>query len=728
MAISINFNGATIYKPGAYSKINIDLGGGFPLSPTGIVAIFGEADAGKPGAQEVDIANNVYGPDEMPEIRNKYRVGNIVDAASLVFAPAADGDIPSGAQALYIYKTNNSERASVELANDYGNIYSLEYGVGGNLITYKNILSAESAPSKIGLDIAALGSALNDAEFKIALNGGAESTVKLSVDENDHDTLTKLVAELNTLLPAGIEASEGASDNIILTMEAAVDGHRDGFGRSFEIIESVAGDLAKLGLSEGLSIASSEFRSSIIINQTRDLIIEEEALGGNVVLSIGCSSAASSATVSIDANNVSLVKDADPAINFAKSQYPTISHLIDAINLQAGWSAVIEDTLYNSLSVEWLDHVSDVGAMSASGEKPARIKKDYGEIVEFFGNSNLVSHVEKSTAPNRKGLLDAQNEIALSGGSKGYTTSADITNALEAFTKFRVNSIVPLFSRDAAEDIADDLTDINSTYTILGIHQAVKTHLSMTATTKKKSERQGYLSLKDTFNNCRSHAGLLAYERIQLAIQDIRQADALGNIKWFQPFGLAAILAGARAGSAIGTPLTFKYMNVMGIRQTAQPMSTAAENINVDFDPDLQYDQAIQAGITFLEAPQAGGFRVVVDNTTYTRDANWVKNRANVQYAADVVAYDFRNQLENIYIGKKNIVTAAEVSSTCDSILGTYLAQGITVSTDEAPSGYKDLSVSIQGNTIYINVTVVLVEGIDFVLAEITLTRAQSEA
>ena len=39
MAINISFNGATIYKPGAYSKTTIDLGGGFPLSPTGLVAI-----------------------------------------------------------------------------------------------------------------------------------------------------------------------------------------------------------------------------------------------------------------------------------------------------------------------------------------------------------------------------------------------------------------------------------------------------------------------------------------------------------------------------------------------------------------------------------------------------------------------------------------------------------------------------------------------------------------
>ena len=60
MAINVSFNGATIYKPGAYSKTSIDLGGGFPLGPTGLIAIFGESTKGKPGSAEADISKNVY--------------------------------------------------------------------------------------------------------------------------------------------------------------------------------------------------------------------------------------------------------------------------------------------------------------------------------------------------------------------------------------------------------------------------------------------------------------------------------------------------------------------------------------------------------------------------------------------------------------------------------------------------------------------------------------------
>ena len=245
---------------------------------------------------------------------------------------------------------------------------------------------------------------------------------------------------------------------------------------------------------------------------------------------------------------------------------------------------------------------------------------------------------------------------------------------------------------------------------------------------KKRSERQGYLSLKASYASSRSKVGDLADARIQLMIQDVRQIDAAGSIKWFQPWAGACMIAGSRGGAAIGLPLTFKFMNCSGIRHTAQAMSTPESSIVIDFDPDTEYDDAIQSGITFMEAPRTGGFRVVVDNTTYGVDDNWVFNRGNVLYAADIVAYNFRNVMEQRYVGVKNTVRAVEVKGTAESVLATFLAQGITVGTSDAPQGFKSLTVRIEGNTIYISVTIKLVEGIDFVLADITVQRASQTA
>ena len=46
MSIRVPFNGASLAKPGAYSRTTVNLSGGFPLAQTGIVAIVGEALGG----------------------------------------------------------------------------------------------------------------------------------------------------------------------------------------------------------------------------------------------------------------------------------------------------------------------------------------------------------------------------------------------------------------------------------------------------------------------------------------------------------------------------------------------------------------------------------------------------------------------------------------------------------------------------------------------------------
>lgn len=726
MAISTSFNGATIWKSGSYSKFSIDLGGAFALGQTGIVAIIGEAATGKPGKEEIDIGKNFFTPDQMLNIREKYGSGNIVDAAAMLFAPASDGAIPSGAQAIYIYKTNNSTRASLTLANSYGKVLANEYGVGGNRISYKATAIQEVAPVVTGVDITDF-SLLANVEFDVYVDG-----VKTHVDvftglPTTFDTAVKVAALITgALTNVTVTAS---ADHVVFTHNADATAYQKGYGKSIELADADVGvSLGKLGLIPGITVSTVESAVTIKLNQKRDLIVETDTVGGNVVLKVGCVNAVPNATVTINSTSVILKENNVAVATFNKSAYNTIGLLVEDIKLVAGWDAELANVLYGNLSLDTLDQVV-VGALSADN-LPALIKKDAYEVKQMFEESSLCGliAIDNATPLATKGLPAAKTETLLSGGTLGHTTSADIVDALYKLEGVRVNAIVPLFSRDASDDISDMLTDESSTYTIDGIHQAVKSHLSLTATTKAKSERQAVLSYKASWVDCKEKSASLSDARIQLTVQDTRNTDSKGNIKWFQPWSLACYIAGSRTGSPVGTPLTFKFMNCSGIRQTAQLMSVDEENIVVDFDPRTDYEDAIRANITFLENPQAGGYRVVVDNTTYSRDNNWVYNRGNVLYAGDVLAYDFRKQVEDIYVGVKNTISAGEVKSVCQSILGTYLAQGITVSTADAPNGFKDLNVRIEGNTIYISFTAKLVEGIDFIFSDITVSRATSAA
>lgn len=731
MAINVSFNGATIFKPGSYSRTNIDLGGGFPLGPAGLIAVIGESDAGAPGASEINIAQNRYTADQLVQIRDKYRSGPIADSAAMLFAPAADAAIPSGAQTVWYYKTNASIRALLALASSYGTVRAREWGIGGNRLSYTNTLVAETPATTAST--AAFNEALIVAGEKLILhvNGGAANTFTAPAIADNAALVAAFANAANWSggLPAGMTIVVGGVDGastVTMTQTAAPTQHQLGFGRSFQLAAGAPNLLVKLNLVAGLKTPSVEPSVSTKLDQKRDNIQEEDSMGGNIVLSLGHdgSGGALTASVTIDDDNIILNENASPVYTLPKASYSTLKDLADELNLVSygGWSAAVANAAYNQLPLSVLDQVTNVGARATLTPQPARIKKDASEVQDFYALSTLAELV----TPSEVGLPGALAETLLAGGARGATTPADIVDALEKFEKFHVNSVVPLFSRDATADIADGLTDSGSTYTIAGIHQAVKTHISLMKTTKRRSERQGYLSIKSTYLAAESQAGVLADGRLQLAIQDSRNTDAQGAIRWFQPWAIAAQLAGARGGAPIGEPLTFKFLNLAGIRHTAQAMSTPDANIVTDFDPDLQADQAIQAGITFLEAPQTGGFRVVVDNTTYGRDANFVFNRGNVLYAADIVAFNFRNALENVFIGRKNTISVADVAGVAASTLTTFLAQGITVSTADAPQGFKNLVCRIEGNTIFVQVIIKLVEGIDFILSDITIQRAIS--
>lgn len=718
MAINVSFNGATIYKPGAYSKVNIDLSGGFPLGPVGLIALFGESTRGRPGQEEADISKNVYTANDIAEVRNTYGSGPLVDAMNFLFAPASDGAIPGGAQAVYIYKTNASVRAERALAATYGTVRAIEYGVGGNTITYSAVATAEVGPS-VASSASFDESAVTAGNITICINGVSHT---VAVDGAYADNAA-LIADAATWSVAGATITVGGTDGAsTITIAASADAtaHQKGWSKTIQL---AGAPLASMNLTAGMTEASVEPAMTLTLKQTRDLLQEQETVGGNVVLECGYSGADATATVAVSATKVTLASTSE-TVEFDKANYSTVLQLVNAMNLIPGWSCAVSSTLYNSLPVSVLD-LATVGAKALdASDRPARIKKDAQEVAEFFADSQIADIVSQA----KTGLMAASAEAALTGGVLGGTSTASIVAALTAFQEIRVNSVVPLFSRDASADIADNLTDAASNYTLLGIHQAIKTHCALMSTTKNRSERQGYLSMKASFADSLDRAALLADARLQLCIQDIRNIDAQGTIKWFQPWAQSAMVAGARAGSPVGTPLTFKYFNATGIRHTAQAMSTPEEDIVMDFNPNAKFEQAIKGGITFFEAPQAGGIRMVVDNTTYQKDGNWVLNRGNVLYASDVLAFDFRNQMENIYIGAKNTVKASEVKSVAASILSTYLAQGITVATADAPNGYKKIDVSINGNVINIAVIVVLVEGIDFVLADITITRVQSQA
>jgi hypothetical protein len=477
----------------------------------------------------------------------------------------------------------------------------------------------------------------------------------------------------------------------------------------------------------------SESKRVFSIDNTRDEVVEtSDEIGGAIAFKIGYGNAsASAATVSVNQSTKRLttaitgVASVDLNINLV--QYPTLASLASYINAQTGYKAEVDST-YANVSPLDLDEVTGVGILSLTSSPVApagRVKKDKADTEAFFAESSTM----EATITATRGLPAATSKTFLAGGIIGATSGADIIAALDEFEKIRVNTVVPLFSRDSSLDIIEGKTDSSSTYLIDSIHAAVKSHCTLMSNTKNKSERHCVLAYRGSYADTKVKASNLSSFRAQLVFQDVNALSTSGDLNWMQPHALAALVAGMRSGATIGLPLTFKFFNISGLRHTTSALDEVPEDVVIDFEPRTQYDDAIDSGLTFLENPPSGGFRMVVDNTTYSKDDNWVYNRMATLHTADVVAYDFRTRLENAIVGSRNTdFTATSIRSLCESLLTGYKGQGYLGSTATAPNGYSNLSVQLNGNTVTIDATLILVEGIDFVLSTLNLKRNTSAA
>lgn len=110
MARSVTFGGQTQYKPGGLTRINAE--GMLPVgaSPSGVIQLLGEADAGEP--------HTVIEIDDPTLAKSTFQSGPLADAIRIAFSASGDTRIPGAATRVLAYKTNNSTQASVSLPGD----------------------------------------------------------------------------------------------------------------------------------------------------------------------------------------------------------------------------------------------------------------------------------------------------------------------------------------------------------------------------------------------------------------------------------------------------------------------------------------------------------------------------------------------------------------------------------------------------------------------------------
>jgi hypothetical protein len=600
MAINVNFNGASIRKPGAYSKSQVNLSGGFPLAPTGIVAIVGEAEGGAPGASE---GVQTFTSEDIASLIAKYKSGPIVDAARILIAPARDARVANGAGMIRVMKTNQSTQATLALNNAAPvalfNVKSANWGVDENLISVK------------------------------------------------------------------VEAGTVNANARIITVQK--------------------GDVKEV-------LSENPYAAWLVIQYT---------------------GAGSAATLTIQSGVLATTVTGMPSDNLSISLAgKSVQQVCDIIDGHAAYTCTTTLKLANAKSAADLDPISTPLAILAS---PQTLRAQQKELLDIINGESALITATRVT--NVEGTIAALARTFLSGGAKGASTNSNFQAAFDALLAARCNIVIPLISRDASVLAPLGLTDAASTFTVDAVNLQAVTHCITASNTKNRSERNCYISKKAAFATVQGSAQDVNHERASMLFQDVEILGADGNLKFEDPWAASCIVAGIQAGTDVGTPATFKLINVNGIAHQ-------------DYNSKTQIELAIDAGLTPLEEVDSGGFRVVVHNTTYGKDANFVFNRVSVLAAADFVAYNLRNQLEAIFIGEKVRTGSAEaIYNTTVSIMSSFLSAELIVGDDTNDNlGWKDLTVQISGNTASVNITITPVQGIDFILATITLDNIRQSA
>jgi len=697
--------------PGTYPKQSVKT---VPvgLSTSGVIALVGEAEGGAHYSEE-SLSDNFYGPDAMDNVEKKYLSGNLVEAMRLLSAPSGDSRITGSANSVVHLKTNQGTKATlaVPAPSNYGAYWSQNYGPNQNKYAAELTESqSEVVPTVTGTDVPSFGAPLNGAEFIIRLQGGAETTITLSTTVGDHDNIANLVIEIAALLPSGMGVSN-SGDSLIFSHDADATPWLKGYGKCFEI-SGQAADLTALGLTAALTVSSAELIEELNFTNSDTGLNEYFDVGGDIGLQIGHEGGTVTMTIS---SGVLTTTGASTNLNINLTDHTTLGDLADFISAFATEFSAQAPSGVRQLSPTILDEVATLGISSTgAGLFPGRVKVDAYSFNKKANESTGMAFVAGTAGVT--GLPAPHDKVFLLNGTKGSTLAADILGAASALEGLRVNFIVPLFSRDASDDIADGLTESGSTYTIDATNAIFKTHVLEMSTAKIKRNRQFIGSYWGTFNDAKTKAGNVGHYRGALTMQKVSQVNGEGEITSFMPWASAVIAAGMQCAGFYKT-IVGKLANIISFEDPT----------GFDSGTPSQVEQALDAGLLFMEKLTSGN-SWVSDQTTYGVDTNFVFNSLQAVYAADQVALTLAESIDSRFKGESladvDIATVLGfISKKADELKRVKLITG----SSDAPLGYKNVKVSISGPVMRIKIEVKLSTGVYFIPLEIEYSEVQRE-
>lgn len=373
------------------------------------------------------------------------------------------------------------------------------------------------------------------------------------------------------------------------------------------------------------------------------------------------------ATMSINNSTVTLYAPAaTPVATLDLNSYATVQQLVDRINAVAGFAATVVDNNGEKPSLNGLDTVTAQSVKTTAYTATA----DLQAIVDWL-NGTGEGYVTATRAANAGTLPAAMAFTYLAGATDGSVTNTEWTNAFTTLQSEDVQWVVPVSNSSSIHAMADTHCAFMSNVArmerraIVGGASGALDSAAIAAAKALNSDRTSYV-----------HLGFYDY-------------DSTGKLVLFEPYILAALLAGAFSGVNPGTALTNKSIKVRGLeRKLRNPTDT---------------DALILGGVLCVEETVTG-YKVVKSITTWLTNTNYNRVEVSVGVAVDFISRNVRNTLDELRGAKGTPETLAQAVSRVDSALRALampepMGPGVIVG-DKANPAYKNISASLEGDVM----------------------------
>lgn len=770
---SITFNGQTLFRPGAISRIRTRSSGSLGPTATGIVAILGEADGGEP-----DTVIEIADPALAKEI---FTSGPLADAIRLAFTPT-QATVSSGAFKVLAFKTNASTQASTTLPSSAtvltgtstaaSTTTAVVLTAGGMVATGSGehagrwLLAGGERRRIVSNTVDTFTVSPGFSTAPLNLDALAVLENQLTVTSRDYGLATNQI---------GIEFEAGATTNkwvVTVSKGTSIEQSGEILGEPAMTLRYEGGPVVAAS-SGPITVATTgvitvdvgaaplinayagmvldlpgDLRRLILSNTAADpcaitLAVGHELTAAQAADSVGGTASVRNITtvvanitgasgVATGLTSTATVVPASAADNLALTFLPseTLTAFVERINTTTNYRAAVGPTFNGATT---LMKTLDFGVNSTAVD----VRFDFGVTPTTKGHfrrdlQGLVDHLntysELVEATRTTGAAGEGDELPtgtggvwgttqdtvvyLSGGTRGISTNTTFQDGFDALLLERINHIVPLIS----EDLTNEGNGSTATFASVAAQLAA---FIAEANSSAKNECGGYIGMEGTRTQLNTQANVFNEKHIQLFGQKITGIDVDGSVYQFPEWGQAVQAAGSRAGLAeIGEPLTYKSIMVSGLTQDSSWTPKSTTDVN----------SLLGNGVMFAEKVENGGYRWVRDITTHISDDEEFNIAGSTVDAVRFVAYDFRKKLEDRFTGPKGTLsTIASVREFAAAQLGQYLRDNILVESLDPETltvllpGYRNLRVFLNGAVLTVRAEIFPVQGITFEIVDLTL-------